>query len=85
MLFQSTPTRAIVHQYVELAKQTLRPGAGDLVNAILRTIDRDREYIPDPDTGDEAEDLAIRYSYPTWMVRRWLERFGPEETTDLLE
>jgi len=85
MLFQSTPTRAIVHQYVELAKQTLRPGAGDLVNAILRTIDRDREYIPDPDTGDEAEDLAIRYSHPTWMVRRWLERFGPEETTDLLE
>ena len=85
MLFQSTPTRAIVHQYVELAKQTLRPGAGDLVNAILRTIDRDREYIPNPDTGDDAEDLAIRYSHPTWMVERWLARFGLEETTDLLE
>jgi len=85
MLFQSTPTRAIVHQYVELAKQTLRPGAGDLVNAILRTIDRDREYIPDPTTGDEAEDLAIRHSHPTWMVQRWLERFGAEETVELLE
>jgi 16S rRNA (cytosine967-C5)-methyltransferase len=85
MLFQSTPTRAIVHQYVELAKQTLRPGAGDLVNAILRTIDRDREYIPDPDTEEEAEDLAIRHSHPTWMVRRWLERYGPDETTELLE
>ena len=85
MLFQSTPTRAIVHQYVELAKQTLRPGAGDLVNAILRTIDRDREYIPNPDTGSDAEDLAIRYSHPTWMVERWLARFGLEETTDLLE
>jgi 16S rRNA (cytosine967-C5)-methyltransferase len=85
MLFQSTPTRAIVHQYVELAKQTLRPGAGDLVNAILRTIDRDREYIPTPDTGDDAEDLAIRYSHPTWMVERWLSRYGLEETTDLLE
>jgi 16S rRNA (cytosine967-C5)-methyltransferase len=85
MLFQSTPTRAIVHQYVELAKQTLRPGAGDLVNAILRTIDRDREYIPDPDTGDDAENLAIRHSHPTWMVRRWLERFGEEETVELLE
>jgi 16S rRNA (cytosine967-C5)-methyltransferase len=85
MLFQSTPTRAIVHQYVELAKQTLRPGAGDLVNAILRTIDRDREYIPAPDTGDDAENLAIRHSHPTWMVRRWLERFGEEETVELLE
>ncbi len=85
LLFQSTPTRAVVHQYVELAKQTLRPGAGNLVNAILRTIDRDREYIPDPDTGDEAENLAIRYSHPTWLVRRWLDRFGAEETTELLE
>jgi len=85
MLFQSTPTRALVHQYVELAKQTLRPGAGNLVNAILRTIDRDREYIPEPDTGDEAEDLAVRHSHPTWMVRRWLDRFGSEEATELLE
>ena len=85
MLFQSTPTRALVHQYVELAKQTLRPGAGNLVNALLRTIDRDREHIPTPDTGDEAENLAVRHSHPTWMVRRWLERFGPEETPELLE
>ncbi len=85
MLFQSTPTRAIVHQYVELAKQTLRPGAGNLVNAILRTIDRDREHIPNPDTGDEAEDLAIRYSHPSWMVRRWVERYGIDEALDLLE
>jgi len=85
MLFQSTPTRALVHQYVELAKQTLRPGAGNLANALLRTIDRDREYIPAPDSGDEAEDLAIRHSHPTWMVRRWLDRFGREETPELLE
>lgn len=85
LLFQSTPTRAVVHQYVELAKQTLRPGAGNLVNAILRTIDRDREYIPTPDTGDAAEDLAVRHSHPTWIVRRWLDRYGAEETTELLE
>ena len=84
LLFQSTPTHAAVDEYVELAKQALRPGAGNLVNGVLRTIDRDREYIPNPDTGDNAEDLAIRYSHPTWMVRRWLERFGLDETTELL-
>ena len=85
MLFQSTPTRALVHQYVELAKQTLRPGAGNLVNALLRTIDRDREHIPTPDTGSEAKNLAVRHSHPTWMVRRWLKRFGAEATPELLE
>jgi len=85
LLFQSTPTRAVVHQYVELAKQMLRPGAGDLVNALLRTIDRDREFIPEPDTGVRAKDLALRHSHPTWMVRRWLDRFGPDETAELLQ
>ncbi len=84
LLFQSTPTHAAVDEYVELAKQELRPGAGNLVNGVLRTIDRDREHIPVPDTGDDAEDLAIRYSHPTWMVRRWLDRFGVDETTELL-
>ena len=84
LLFQSTPTHAAVDEYVELAKQALRPGAGNLVNGVLRTIDRDREHIPTPDTGDEAEDLAVRYSHPTWMVRRWRDRFGLDETTELL-
>jgi len=84
LLFQSTPTHAAVDEYVELAKQALRPGAGNLVNGVLRTIDRDREHIPTPNTGDDAEDLAVRYSHPTWMVRRWLDRYGLEDTTELL-
>lgn len=85
LLFQSTPTHAAVNEYVELAKRELRPGAGGLVNGVLRTIDRDREYIPSPDTGDEVENMAIRYSHPSWMVRRWLDRFGPEDTAELLQ
>lgn len=85
MLFQSTPTRAAVHQYVELAKQALRPGAGNLVNGVLRSIDRQRDELPTPSTGDPAEDLGIRYSHPTWMVRRWIDRFGTDETTELLQ
>ena len=84
LLFQSTPTHAAVDEYVELAKQALRPGAGNLVNGVLRTIDRDREHIPTPDTGDDAEDLALRYSHPSWMVARWLDRFGLDDTTELL-
>lgn len=85
LLFQSTPTHAAVNEYVELAKLELRPGAGGLVNGVLRTIDRDRKYIPFPDTGREAENLAIRHSHPTWMVERWLDRFGADETAELLQ
>lgn len=85
LLFQSTPAHAAVDQYVELAKQELRPGAGNLVNGVLRFIDRNRDGLPAPDTGDPAEDLAVRYSHPTWMVRRWLDRFGHDETVELLQ
>jgi 16S rRNA (cytosine967-C5)-methyltransferase len=28
--------------------------------------------------------LAEHYSHPPWLVERWLERFGPEETEQLL-
>jgi len=28
--------------------------------------------------------LAVSTSHPDWMVKRWLDRFGPEETADLL-
>lgn len=84
LLFLRTPAHAAVHENVELAKQEVRRGAAGLVNGILRSIDRQRDDLPEPDTGDVAEDLAIRHSHPTWIVRRWVERFGPEATRALL-
>ncbi len=84
LLFLRTPAHAAVHENVELAKREVRRGAAGLVNGILRAIDRQRDDLPEPDTGDVAEDLAIRHSHPTWIVRRWVERFGPEATRELL-
>jgi len=84
ILHQETPPHAVVDQYVELAKQAIRPGAGGLTNGILRAILRKKHGLPQPRTGDTAEDLAIRHSHPTWMVRRWLNRFGPIDTAALL-
>ena len=84
LLIQETPTHAAVNEYVELAKHELRPGAGHLVNGVLRSIDRSRDDLPEPRTGNVAEDLAIRYSHPSWMVHRWMDRFGSKETEELL-
>ena len=85
LLFLSTPPHAAVHEAVEQAKRRVRPGAAGLVNALLRNAQRQQDALPQPDTGDAARDRAIRHSYPTWMVRRWTKRFGPEETDALLE
>ncbi len=80
-----TAPHAAVFEAVSLAKSEVRPGAGSLVNALLRAVVSSDGKLPVPQTGDAAEDLAVRYSHPTWMVRRWLVRFGPGETRLLLE
>ena len=32
-----------------------------------------------------AEQLGIYHSHPTWMVERWLQQFGFQETIELLQ
>jgi 16S rRNA (cytosine967-C5)-methyltransferase len=84
LLFTDTPPYAVLHEAVELARRLVRSQAGAVVNAVLRTLLRQRDFLPQPQTGDLAEDLAIRYSHPTWMVQRWLARYGPGDTEALL-
>lgn len=83
--FLHTPAYAAVSQAVNLAKEEVRRGAGGLVNGVLRAVLRNLDDLPEPDTGDEDEDLAIRFSHPTWMVRRWTARYGVDATIELLQ
>jgi len=85
ILFLSKPEHAAVNEAVELAKRIVRPKAGGLVNGILRSVLRQRDRLPEPDTGKPERDLAIRTSHPTWIARRWLARYGETEARALLE
>jgi len=39
-----------------------------------------------PPRGNAPEEqLALRYSYPPWLLKRWLGRYGPEEVRSLCE
>lgn len=86
LLVRETAPHAAVNETVTTAKRLLHKGAAGLTNAVLRAIERaDRTgRLPAPDTGDEAEDLAIAHSHPTWLVRRWLAAWGTEATVRLL-
>lgn len=84
LLILETPPHASINEAVELAKTMVRRGAGGLVNGILRAVQRQRGDLPTPPADDRAEALAVQHSHPTWLVLRWLERFGPEETEALL-
>ncbi|HEY7683533.1 MAG TPA: transcription antitermination factor NusB [Gemmatimonadales bacterium] len=76
------PPHAAVSTTVELARSALGERAARFANAILRGMGG--RAAPPARSGDPAAHLADRYSHPLWLVRRWLERFGMEETEQLL-
>jgi 16S rRNA (cytosine967-C5)-methyltransferase len=80
----SVPAYAAIAQTVELAKRRHGLGASKLVNAVLRRTDRERDELSVPDSSDAAETLAIRYSHPKWLIARWIERWGEQDTERLL-
>lgn len=87
LLIRDVAPHAAVNEAVQAAKAMLHRGAGGLANGVLRALDRARQAgaIPEPDTGDLADDLATRYSHPTWAVRRWLARWGEGDTRAFLD
>lgn len=80
----SVPPYAAIGQSVEAVKRRHGQGAGKLVNAVLRRVDRERAHIEPTPPADPVEALALRYSHPAWVVARWVERWGLEETGTLL-
>ena len=87
LVVRGTPAHAAVNEAVEAAKELLHRGAGSVANGVLRALDRALRAgeLPEPDSGDLAADLAVRFSHPTWPVRRWLERWGESATRRFLE
>ena len=80
----SVPAYAAIAQTVELAKRRHGLGASKLVNAVLRRTDRERENLGGAQPGDAVEALALKYSHPRWLIARWFERFGEQDTERLL-
>ena len=77
------PPHAVVNETVNLAR-SMRLHTG-LTNGVLRSIVRARDRLPEPDTGNSTRDFAIRWSHPTWLTRRYVQRFGRDEALRLLQ
>lgn len=80
----SVPAYAAIAQTVELAKRRHGLGASKLVNAVLRRTDRERDELKVAAPSDAAEALALKYSHPRWLIARWIERWGEQDTERLL-
>jgi 16S rRNA (cytosine967-C5)-methyltransferase len=82
---QSVPAYAAIAQTVELAKRRHGIGASKLANAVLRRLDRERDSLTLPTPSDPVDRLVIEGSHPRWLVARWVDRWGIDETQRLLE
>ena len=85
LFMDGTPDYAAVNEAVELAKTMGGGRSGDLMNAILRRVQRDMPNMPKPDFEDRNKLIATTFSHPEWLVKRWVERFGEREAFRLMQ
>jgi 16S rRNA (cytosine967-C5)-methyltransferase len=86
LVYMRVPQFASVHETVELVKACHHGKWSGVVNGILRS------YLRNPEKGEYPQHkkndpaaLAIQYSFPEWLIERWLRQFGFEQTLALCE
>ncbi len=85
MFLDKIPAYAAIDESVEIVKQIQSERTAGLVNAVLRNLHRNMDIIRYPDKElDPVYYYSVFYSHPKWMVKRWMDRFGEEETEKLL-
>ena len=76
------PAHAAIFETVQLATSRRRKSSGDrktagFINAVLRSIQREGTSIAYPPLNtNPTEHIAFSLSYPTWLVKRWLQTRG---------
>jgi 16S rRNA (cytosine967-C5)-methyltransferase len=80
------PDSAAVNTSVELAKKYRRKWATGFINGMLR---RAATRPVEPDWPDRRQDpaafLSAYHAFPGWLMSRWVDRWGEEETERLCE
>lgn len=85
LFLDRVPDYAAVNEVVEFVKKLQGQKPADLTNAVLRNIIRSKNAIRYPDPNEDLVGYLSAYcSHPSWMVKRYLERFGREDTESLL-
>lgn len=81
-----TPDSAACNESVKLAKKFGHQGTVKFVNGVLRNCSRNKETLEYPSEKDNLiKNIALTKFHPEWLVKRWLEVFGEDETRALCE
>jgi 16S rRNA (cytosine967-C5)-methyltransferase len=74
------PASAAVNESVKLVRRARVRSADSFVNAVLRRATREPDYDPASGMRDPLERISVGTSHPLWLIERWANYFGVEET-----
>ncbi|MBK07799.1 MAG: hypothetical protein CL920_21680 [Deltaproteobacteria bacterium] len=73
------PERASVSEAVKIVKKQKGPKVANLVNAILRRIQREKESLCQHENiKDPLKRLQVQTSHPHWLIKRYIKQMGEE-------
>lgn len=83
MHLDGIPAHAAIFETVQLAKKAPRVNrksgskTAGFINGVLRSVQRKAHTLTYPPLGENpVEHISLSLSYPTWMVKRWIEERG---------
>lgn len=80
------PQSAAVNEAVKQVKAIAKAHTAGFVNGILRQICRNKHKISFPDREkDVVQYLSVYYSYPSWLVKKWIRELGIDSAERLLD
>ena len=81
LLDSNTPPHAVLCEWAKLCRIFRKSSATGFVNGVLREYLRNPASLP---SGNDPASLAIRFSHPEWLVRRYLDRHGLDTARKLM-
>jgi 16S rRNA (cytosine967-C5)-methyltransferase len=78
------PTRAAVHESVELVREAGLEKAVGFANAVLRRLAEDIRPFVEALPDGAASQAALKHSYPDWVAELWWRELGADEALALM-
>lgn len=81
------PNSAAINEGVELARRLCRGRKQTIgfVNAVLRSIDRQRDDLPRPNCPTKEEYYALEFSHPLWLSTLLCKEYGYQQARLLMQ
>ena len=84
LFMDSVPGYAACSETVDLAKKFAR-GKEGFINGVLRSLDRSKDDLKQPESHDPAEYISVRYSVEKWIAELLISIYGCEKAEKYME